>query len=231
MPNPFLMRDWTDSYKVNALDAHAERFFVRLMQKSDDYGRFHADPALLKSALFPLLTHVIRESDIPRWIAACEKAGLLRSYVAANGRKYLEVLDFGQRRKWMKSEYPTPEGQIALLAEQEIFSPPRRSRSRSRREERGERAGECESARPTCAAVPPVLKTEPEIKLSAAVKPVAVPVSSRPREFWQALRDEEALTKRITQERESAKPNAALLQSLKAERDKVRAEMTAQKPA
>jgi len=125
------MRDWTDSQPVNQLDALAERFFCRLMMKADDYGRFHADPRLLKSALFPLLTKT-RNTDIPHWIAACEKAGLVRCYVAVNGRKYIEVLKFDQRRKWMKAEHPPPEGQIPLFEKDDGL---KGSRSRSRREE------------------------------------------------------------------------------------------------
>lgn len=131
MPNPCLMRDWTDSLKVNSLDAQSERFFTRLMQKSDDHGRHPADLRLLKSRLFPLLNDV-RNTDCSRWLAACEKAGLVRCYLVADGRKFCEILSFGQRKKWMKSEHPPPEGQPALFAAEETIGAPDRSRSRSR---------------------------------------------------------------------------------------------------
>lgn len=109
MPNRIL-RDWTDSFSVNELDAQAERFFVRLIMKADDFGRFHADTRLLKANLFPLLSE-IRDTDISRWIAACEKAGLLRCYVDDRSRSYLEIVNFRQRTRQSESKFPSPKDQ------------------------------------------------------------------------------------------------------------------------
>lgn len=108
MPNRIL-RDWTDSFTINALDAHEERFFTRLIMKVDDFGVFHADTRLLKSYLFPLLPD-IRETDISRWLAACEKAGLVRCYVDDKGRKYLQILNFKQRMRQQVAKFPQPAG-------------------------------------------------------------------------------------------------------------------------
>lgn len=99
-----VLRDWTDSFIINDLDANTERFFVRLIMKVDDYGRFSADERLLKSNLFPLKTD-IRESDISRWIAACEKSGLITVYTVAS-KKYLEIQNFNQRLRIQKAKYP-----------------------------------------------------------------------------------------------------------------------------
>ena len=52
MPNRIL-RDWTDSEPVNSLSVHAERLFVRLIMKADDYGRLTDHPKLLRAMLFP----------------------------------------------------------------------------------------------------------------------------------------------------------------------------------
>ncbi len=109
MPNRIL-RDWTDSFTINALDAHVERFFVRLIMKADDFGRFHADTRLLKASLFPLLPDV-RESDISRWLAECEKAGLLRVYVDGRSRNYLEIANFKQRTRQSESKFPSPDSE------------------------------------------------------------------------------------------------------------------------
>src|SRR5215475_9590904 len=106
VPNRIL-RDWTDSFAVNDLDAHEERFFVRLIMKADDFGRFHADTRLLKANLFPLLPD-IRDTDISRWIAACEKAGLIRCYVDGRGRQFLEIQNFRQRTRQSESRFPAP---------------------------------------------------------------------------------------------------------------------------
>lgn len=78
--------------------------------KADDFGRFHADPRLLKSYLFPLLSDT-RETDCSRWLAACEKAGLLRCYVDDRGRNYLEIVNFRQRTRQSESKFPTPDKQ------------------------------------------------------------------------------------------------------------------------
>lgn len=112
-----ILRDWRDSFRVNALDAFAERFFVRLLMACDDFGRYHADDRLLNSGLFPLHRD-IRDTDVARWKAACLRAGLIRCYVDAAGRAVLEVDKFGQRKKFMRASFDPPDGQ------QHFFLPP-----------------------------------------------------------------------------------------------------------
>jgi len=103
MPNRIL-RDFTDSDLIDALDVNAERFFVRLIMKVDDYGRYYADERLLKSALFPLKTD-IRVTDITRWVTACEKSGIITTYEVAN-KRYLEIANFNQQLRIKKSKFP-----------------------------------------------------------------------------------------------------------------------------
>lgn len=107
MPNRML-RDWTQSDKVNMLSVHAERFFVRLIMKVDDYGCFYADLRLVKANLFPLLIDNIREADLSRWMAECQKAGLIVLY-ESNQKKYLQIIDFKQRLDRAKSKFPLPD--------------------------------------------------------------------------------------------------------------------------
>jgi hypothetical protein len=102
-----MLRDWTDSDKVNSLSVHSERFFVRLIMKVDDYGCFHADTRLLKAHLFPMLLDSIREADLLRWMAECQKAGLIVLYEVAT-KKYVRILDFKQRLDKANSKYPLP---------------------------------------------------------------------------------------------------------------------------
>lgn len=102
-----VIRDWTDSYAVNSLTAVEERFLIRLMMKADDYGLCTADPKLLRAGLFPLLVDNVRVSDVTRWIAACETAGLLRTYTV-NNKQYLEIINFGQRLDKAKPKHPFP---------------------------------------------------------------------------------------------------------------------------
>ena len=118
-----LLRDWTDSFAVDELDAQAERFFVRLIMVVDDYGRFHADPRMLRSKCFPLNTD-IRDTDITRWLAACQKTGLLRCYQDKAKRALLEICNFKQRSR-TESKFaaadicPSNDRQMTALGEGE----------------------------------------------------------------------------------------------------------------
>ena len=106
MPNRML-RDWTKSEKVDGLSFQAEVFFIRLIMKVDDYGRFYAHTAILKAEMFPLKLDKIREADILRWMAECQKAGLIVIY-EVSGKRYLQINDFRQRLDRAKQKYPAP---------------------------------------------------------------------------------------------------------------------------
>jgi hypothetical protein len=105
MPNRVL-RDWTDSDRINQLSAQAERLFTRLIMKADDYGRYFADAKRLKAFLFPLRDDV-SEADISGWLADCEKAGIIRFY-ESDGKRYLQIWKYGQRLRNMRNVYPSP---------------------------------------------------------------------------------------------------------------------------
>lgn len=105
MPNRIL-RDWTDSYRIDQLSPQAEIFFTRLIMKVDDFGRFYADPRRLRSACYPLKDS-IRDSDITRWLAECEKAGLIVCY-ETTGCRYLCILRFNQRLRVKHERFPRP---------------------------------------------------------------------------------------------------------------------------
>jgi hypothetical protein len=142
-----LIRDWTGSDKVNGLSVHAERFFTRLIMKADDYGRFYADTRLLKANLFPLLLDNIREADMLRWMAECQKAGLIVLY-EVSGKKYLRIDNYGQRLRQKTKKFPSAEGEVdenqpddAVKCQQidsnlSASGQQHAARSRSRREEK-----------------------------------------------------------------------------------------------
>ena len=100
-----MLRDWTDSEKIDQLDAESERFFTRLIMKADDHGCFHANPKLLKSALFPLKE--FNDQEVLTWLQNCVNVGLLIVY-QSNLKSYLKIIDFGQRLRNMKSKFPQP---------------------------------------------------------------------------------------------------------------------------
>lgn len=108
MPNRVL-RDWTDSKRIDRISYQAEVVFTRLLMKMDDAGNFYRDAALVKSLMFPRKDG-IRASDIDRWLKELEAADLVRSY-PAKGDTFLHVVKHGQRKDRTHIVYPRePEG-------------------------------------------------------------------------------------------------------------------------
>jgi len=106
MPTRLLRDGIIHSQRVDMLDAPAEVFYRRLMSAVDDHGLFDGRPAIVRSALYPLRIDRVREADIRRWIAECEKAALVVPYTV-NGKPYLKMLD----TKWVarsSPKYPPP---------------------------------------------------------------------------------------------------------------------------
>lgn len=107
MPQRILRDKILTSEKVEVLDFPAEVFYRRLMSVVDDFGRFDGRPSVLRSACYPLRVDRIREADISRWIAICEKAGLIVLY-QVDGKPYVELLNLDDRRRAKTSKYPSP---------------------------------------------------------------------------------------------------------------------------
>lgn len=108
-----LLRDWTDSEAVDKISWQAECLFVRLIMKADDYGRYHGNPKLLRSLLFPLKDG-LRDADISRWIAECETAGLIRVYPdKVSGKPFIEIRKYGQRLRTKKAKFPDENGSLS----------------------------------------------------------------------------------------------------------------------
>lgn len=155
MPSRIIREGWLDSEAVNALDPGAELFFLRLCLRADDYGCYSANPVMLKSMLFPL-RDATRSTDIPRWLAACEKAGLVRCYSdSATCKSCLVIPKFGQRVKnGTKRKFPIPpdfSGKIpAIPGTSGIFRPHSESEADSNCE--GDSCGE---PKPNGPASPP----------------------------------------------------------------------------
>lgn len=103
-----MIRDWTDSTRFERLSAEAERLFVRLIMKADDYGRFHGDPRLVKAACFPLLE--VLPQAIDAWTRELCAAGLLVDY-SARGVKLLAIVNFSQRLKQSRAKFPPADGE------------------------------------------------------------------------------------------------------------------------
>lgn len=109
MPARLLREGILDSDAVNELTAVEEVFYRRLMSAVDDFGRFDARPAVLRSRLYPLKP-TIRDTDISQWIAACVKNGLIAVY-EVGGKQYILFHKLGSPRA-KSSKYPAPPPEL-----------------------------------------------------------------------------------------------------------------------
>lgn len=96
------------SERVDQLNWAEEVFYRRLMSVVDDYGRYYAKPELLISACYPLRIRKVSDSDVAKFLAACASAGLVSTYQANDGKRYVQLVDFGQRIQ-AKSRFPGPD--------------------------------------------------------------------------------------------------------------------------
>ena len=104
VPNRILREAILGSEKMAALNWQEEVFYRRLMSIVDDYGRYEANPQLLRARCYPLQTDAVRAADITRWMAACQKSGLILCY-EVSGKCYLEITNFQQQQR-SASKYP-----------------------------------------------------------------------------------------------------------------------------
>lgn len=117
MPDRIVREKILTSDTVNLLTWAGECFYRRLMSVVDDYGRFDARAAILRSQCYPLKIDKVSDADIVKWLGECSKAGLISVYQVDN-KDYLEVFKFGQRLRAMKSKYPGPnEGKLLSSAD------------------------------------------------------------------------------------------------------------------
>lgn len=123
MPNRILRDGILTSEPVCSLNWPAEVFYRRLMSVADDHGRFYATPKLIRSACYPLQIDKVSDSDIEKWLTACVEAALVRVYPAEDGKRYLEVIKFGQQVR-SKSKYPEPSAAYLLAIASNGDQPP-----------------------------------------------------------------------------------------------------------
>lgn len=98
------------SERVDQLEPPEEVFYRRLLNKVDDHGLYDARVSILRANLFPLRLEKVREADISRWMAACQKAGLIALY-ENGGKPYLVAFNTGWDKR-SKPKYPLPPENI-----------------------------------------------------------------------------------------------------------------------
>lgn len=120
MPDRIVRAGILSSEAINTLSWAGEVFYRRLISVVDDFGRYDARPAMLRSQLYPLRVDHVSDSDIGKLLTECVNAGLIRAY-QVSGRPYLEVQKFSQRVR-SESKWPDPPPTGATLTT--VSNPP-----------------------------------------------------------------------------------------------------------
>lgn len=108
MPNRMLREGILTSPRIARLGWPEEVFYRRLMSIVDDFGRYYADPGMLRAACYPRQLSKVADSDIGKWTRSLAEAGLVRVYRASDRESYLELLDFRQQVRAKASKFPPP---------------------------------------------------------------------------------------------------------------------------
>ena len=110
MPDRIIKESCCISETLNRLTDFEERFWWRLTVNCDDYGRFDARPAVLKSRLFPLSESKTMK-DMTRALNSLASVGLVDLYTV-DGKPFLQVVTWEkhQRIRAKRSKFPAPDG-------------------------------------------------------------------------------------------------------------------------
>lgn len=107
MPTRVIREGILSSKKIALLSPEEELFFWHLMMVVDDYGRYEAEPLLLVSRCFPLTFDRVSPTNVSKWLTNVSgKDGLVTLY-EVQGKKYLQINNFGQRCR-SASKFPEP---------------------------------------------------------------------------------------------------------------------------
>jgi hypothetical protein len=107
MPNRVVREDILHSDRVDKLTYPAEVFYRRLMSMLDDFGLGDGRLSVIRSTLYPLRLDRVSEADLGKWIAECEKAGLVSRYTV-DEKPYVVLHNFRQSPRQKRQKYPPP---------------------------------------------------------------------------------------------------------------------------
>jgi len=113
MPSRILREGILTSERVATLNWAEEVFYRRLMSVVDDYGRYTANPKLIRAACYPLIIDKVSDADVGKWMAKCAEAALVSVYPATDGKRYLQISNFRQQTRTTVSKYPAMSGECA----------------------------------------------------------------------------------------------------------------------
>lgn len=108
MPNRIIRDVGLTSRKLAAISDFGERLYWRVYQAVDDFGRFHADPALVLGRCFPLMMDKLKLPRLQGGLAELASVGLIVIY-SVNGDDILQITKFDQRVRAARSKFPPPD--------------------------------------------------------------------------------------------------------------------------
>lgn len=129
MPQRFLRPGITTSRCWDACSWQAQSFYIRLITLVDDYGRYDADFALLKSHAFPLREDI----RAPQVQKLCEElaANQLADFYKADGKQFVQLKKWQERAR-SESRFPAFDNTCEqMFADVSKCSPPKPSPSPS----------------------------------------------------------------------------------------------------
>ncbi len=108
MPNRIIKESICTSETLNSLTDFEENFFYKLIVNCDDYGRFDARLAILKSRLYPLRERLTLK-NIEDALSSLARVGCVELY-EVDGKPFLRLptWEVHQQVRAKKSKYPAP---------------------------------------------------------------------------------------------------------------------------
>lgn len=121
MPDRIIRESICTSETLSFLSDFEERFWHRLIVNCDDFGRFYANPAILRGKLFPLADGKTKK-DMSDALNKLASVGLVELYTV-DGKPFLHVAKWSkyQRTRAKASKFPAPEDGVMNYQNQEIL--------------------------------------------------------------------------------------------------------------
>ncbi len=112
MPNRILREGIVGSQRISLLSQGAQLFYYKLISVVDDYGRYEAYPEMLRARCYPFELDRVTVADVSTWLCECgqmpanDRQSPLVTEYCVEGKKYLQINNFGQRER--AERFPSP---------------------------------------------------------------------------------------------------------------------------
>lgn len=105
MPQRFLKPGIISSKKWDSCSWTAQSFYIRLLTLVDDFGRYEAEPVLLRSQCFPLRED-LRTDQVQKLMLEIQ-ANQLAHFYKLDGKVYIQLTNWTETPRSQRSRYPS----------------------------------------------------------------------------------------------------------------------------